>query len=85
MSDAGVGIYLSILKSFGAAHADAQWARWKTVVFLSVYDLRELDVINVRRTFFNAVLVGLAIVLLLLLGHSLDAVVVVVLVWCALL
>jgi len=24
--------YLSALNSFGAAHADAQWARWKTVV-----------------------------------------------------
>lgn len=27
-----IEVYLSCLKSLGAAQADAQWARWKTVI-----------------------------------------------------
>jgi len=66
------------LKSLGAAHAVAQWARWKT----RNISISQSQLVNCHRevlTFLNTVLVGLA-VLLLLLGDALDTVVVVVLV-----
>jgi hypothetical protein len=76
-------VYRSCLKSLGAAHAVAQWARWKTRHFLSISLSQSLAWYNSILTFLNTVLVGLA-VLLLLLGDALDAVVVVVLVGSAL-
>lgn len=58
----------------GAAHWVAQWARWKTRHVRAVPRRSG----RVWRTFFNAVLAGLAIVVNLAC-HALDALIVVVL------
>jgi cell division protein FtsW (lipid II flippase) len=76
---------LSSLKSFGAAQFVAQWARWKTVLICQHVFNEYCEDDHSAHTFFDAVLIGLAVVLLLLLGHTLDTFVVVVLVWCAVL
>lgn len=82
-------LYLSWRKSLGAAQADAQCMRWKTVICQYMFECPAakcakspavLAVIGERfqHTLLNAVLIGLA-VLLLLLSDALGALVVVVL------
>ena len=72
---------MSCLKSFGAAHWLAQWARWKTIQ--SVRDDKALLVVHIL-TLLNAVLGSFA-VLFLLGSDTFHTVVVVVLVGSALL
>jgi hypothetical protein len=66
------------LNSLGAAHAVAQWARWKTVVAQSSVSPATSIVKKPSLTLFDTILLGLAS-LLLLLGNALNAFVVVVL------
>lgn len=69
----------------GAAHWLAQWARWKTVktrhVSIRTRKYSMTMAMEIPLTLLNAVLAGaLAVLVLLLLGHTLDALVIVVLV-----
>ena len=67
---------MSWAKSLGAAHWVAQWARWKTADVLVKPAGRDSD--GKKLTFFNTILLGLAVVLDLT-RDALNALVVVVL------
>lgn len=88
----GAHAYLRVDQSLGAAHWVAQWARWKTISHVSTFELTSqtgrlsgagLLRNGIVHTLLNAVL--LSTTLRLLACHALNALIVVMLGWGALL